>query len=483
MSFFIRRKKDENKHVKAKKGRNHSEAVGRKKDGPPRKKKKIVDEEIESDSDIENDEGAEKQAFSSEEEEEETAQEKKLRLTKQYLAKMEAHEAELQEDEAGLKDAISHRLKEELLEQTGRLYKEVADKYLPPDPGEIKVLRGHQLSVTCVVISPDSQCIFSAAKDCSIIKWNVEQGKKMHVIHGGRKGTEKRHTGHTGHVLSLAISSDGKYLASGDANKLIHIWNPDNCELIHTFEGHRGPVTGLSFRKGSHQLFSASHDRFVKVWNLDEMAYVETLIGHQDAITGIDSLTRERALTCGGRDNSIRIWKIIEESQLLFLGHGSSIDCVSLINESNFVSGADDNSISLWGVMKKKPLFTVKNAHGSQNPNSAQNPDTTQNKQTSVYQENWITSISSMQYTDLIASGSKDGCVRFWKCGEDFKSLKQIFSVPLKGFVNCVKFSGDGQFVVAGIGQEHRLGRWWRLKEAKNSVCVIPLHKKEKEKT
>lgn len=44
--------------------------------------------------------------------------------------------------------------------------------------------------------------------------------------------------------------------------------------------------------------------------------------GHHDVITSIDSLTRERAITSGGRDASIRIWKIVEESQLVFNGHG-----------------------------------------------------------------------------------------------------------------------------------------------------------------
>lgn len=35
---------------------------------------------------------------------------------------------------------------------------------------EIKVLRGHKLPVTCLVISSDDKYIFSAAKDCTIIK-------------------------------------------------------------------------------------------------------------------------------------------------------------------------------------------------------------------------------------------------------------------------------------------------------------------------
>lgn len=39
-----------------------------------------------------------------------------------------------------------------------------------PAPADIRVLRGHQLSITCVVITPDDAAIFSAAKDCTIIK-------------------------------------------------------------------------------------------------------------------------------------------------------------------------------------------------------------------------------------------------------------------------------------------------------------------------
>lgn len=31
--------------------------------------------------------------------------------------------------------------------------------------------------------------------------------------------------------------------ATGCRNKLIHIWNPDTCEFVHTFHGHRDAVS------------------------------------------------------------------------------------------------------------------------------------------------------------------------------------------------------------------------------------------------
>ena len=47
------------------------------------------------------------------------------------------------------------------------------------------------------------------------------------------------------------------------------------------------------------------------------------------------------------------------------------------------------------------------------------------------------------------------------------------------GFVNSLRFSSEGLRLVAGVGQEHRLGRWWRMKEAKNHVAIVKLIRKD----
>ena len=56
------------------------------------------------------------------------------------------------------------------LEQSGRLQRQVARDYLTPRNEDITVLKGHKLSITCLVISPDNKHVFSGSKDCSIIK-------------------------------------------------------------------------------------------------------------------------------------------------------------------------------------------------------------------------------------------------------------------------------------------------------------------------
>lgn len=71
--------------------------------------------------------------------------------------------------------AIAKRLKEEYLEEKGRLRKAVADTYTGHK--EPCILRGkeHKGSVTCVCISNDGQFLFSGSKDGGLVKCKNER--------------------------------------------------------------------------------------------------------------------------------------------------------------------------------------------------------------------------------------------------------------------------------------------------------------------
>ena len=68
-------------------------------------------------------------------------------------------------------------------------------------------------------------------------------------------------------------------------------------------------------------------------------------------------------MTVGGRDGSARVWKIVEESQLVYNGPQSSLDCVKLLNEEHWVTAGEDGHLAVWGIHKKKPLASVRWSH------------------------------------------------------------------------------------------------------------------------
>lgn len=393
------------------------------------------------------------QEYESDEDQEETAQEKRVRLAKKYLEEIEEEEKDRAEFEEG---AVARRLREEYLEEKGRLRKIVASNYTTHEQPIILRCKEHKESITCVCLSSNGKFLYSGSKDGGLVKWSLKERTKLKALKGKRKDQDGIKC-----VLCMAVSSDGKLLVVGDSGcKDVKVYCADTLKHIKNLQGHRGSVTGVVFRKDTRTLYSASEDRSVKVWNLDDMAYVESLFGHQSGITSIDALTRERAISSGGFDGTVRIWKIVEESQLIFNGHSGSIDSVKLINEENFFSCGDDGQLCVWGCLKKKPLCCVPNAHGRDEVND---------------QPMWISSIATLLNTDLVASGSRNGTVKLWQCNEHFKSLNPLFEINLIGFINSLVFTPDGSHLIAGIGQEHRLGRWWRVPEAKNSIVIVPL--------
>jgi WD40 repeat protein len=69
----------------------------------------------------------------------------------------------------------------------------------------------------------------------------VETNTRLFTFKGGRDKPE--FGGHTNQVYSIAVSSDGRFLASGGMDNKIRIWDAQNNKLLDTFSGHRDFIT------------------------------------------------------------------------------------------------------------------------------------------------------------------------------------------------------------------------------------------------
>ncbi|AQK64177.1 U3 snoRNP-associated protein-like YAOH-like [Zea mays] len=435
-----------------------------------------------------------------EDEDEETVGEKKMRIAKEWLKKVTEVAKRGQEDDDEDENVSGGRrvaeiLQRKQLEESGRKRREIAARVLPPGPQDgFKVLVKHRQPVTAVALSKDSDKGFSGSKDGIIMHWDVETGKCEKYIWPSEDVLVSHHAKppvsakRSKQVLALAASSDGRYLASGGLDRHIHLWDIRSQEHIQAFSGHRGPISCLAFAPDSSELFSGSFDRSIMQWNAEDRTYMNCLYGHQNEILTMDAFSKERILTVA-RDRTMHLWKIPEESQLVFRAPvATSLECCCFIDDKEFLSGSDDGSIELWSIMRKKPILIVKNAHpvSCTDLNSVDNDDESP-KENGIHKpesvssaaQSWVGTVAARRGSDLAASGAGNGLVRLWAIKPDSKGVEPLFDLKLDGFVNSLAIAKSGRFIVAGVGQEPRLGRWGRVRSAQNGVAIHPIRLKD----
>lgn len=478
--------------------------------------------------------------------ENETAAEKRLRLAERYLENIRNEV----EDEVGFdaaqidKDLIAERLKEDVAETKGKIYRSIARELDFEHAPHVAGFSGLQKSTTgCALKLPYAWTI---SKDLVVEKWEIADPKsyapdpsrpsnitprktpKRLLWRKGNKNKkgDRGFLGHTGEIISIAISDSGKYLATGDKHARLIVWDAETLTPRHLFTRHRDAVMSLSFRRGTDQLFSGGADRAVIVWSAPESAYIETLVGHQDVVVGVAGgleVNQETCISVGARDRTARLWRVVEENQLVFQGGGTarqkgleklrkgrfgknvdtdenadesktngiqddedppiaytegSIDCVALLDASLFVTASDNGALSLWSTNRKKPLFTYPLTHGRDprlTPEQmSANDDAEISAKPGPRLPRYVTALTTVPFADLILTASWDGWIRAWKVADNKRTIEpvgKVGRVPVESDLDMDEQSPEDPALIRGI--VNGLSVQERGDRGKDGLCIV----------
>jgi transcription initiation factor TFIID subunit 5 len=89
--------------------------------------------------------------------------------------------------------------------------------------------------------------------------WDLQSGHQVRLF-----------SGHFGAVRAVAISPDGRMLATSGDDPFINIWDLGSGKKMHTLQGHTGRVHSLDFSmEGSTGvLASGGDDDTVRIWDV-----------------------------------------------------------------------------------------------------------------------------------------------------------------------------------------------------------------------
>ena len=283
----------------------------------------------------------------------------------------------------------------------------------------LHTLLGHSGSVNSVAISPNGKIIASGSEDKTIKIWNLNTGTLLRTL-----------TEHSWSVYSIAISPDGQTLASGSGDTTIKLWNLNTGDLIHTIPSESN-VDALAFSPDGQMLLSGSdHPSTCAFWDLRKGEFSEApCIGVCSVAISPDGYT-----VVNGRADGIIQIRYLKEKHRTFLGHSSSVNSVAVSPDSQLVaSGSNDKTIKIWNLCTGE-LLRILTGHVEPVKSVAISPDgqslvsgswdktikiwniyTGKLLQTLFGHSGWVKSVAITPDGRILVSGSLDGTIKIWR--------------------------------------------------------------------
>jgi len=193
-------------------------------------------------------------------------------------------------------------------------------------------------TISCVAISPDNQIVVGGGWK-KIIIWNAKTGELLRNIEG-----------HSNWVLSVAISPDNKFIASGSADKTIKIWSLESGELVNILTSHSNWVNVVAFTPDGKSLVSGSADKTVKVWGFFTGKCLHTFQKHSQAVRCLAISSDGEILVSGSADKTINLWDLKTKKYLhSFEGHSDWIEGVDISpNKEKLIGISRDGEVKVW---------------------------------------------------------------------------------------------------------------------------------------
>lgn len=211
-------------------------------------------------------------------------------------------------------------------------------------------VKAHAELVHAVAVSADGKLLATAGFDNKVKLWDVSPD--------GSLKEKKVLAGHTAAVYAVAFHpKDPKIVATASQDKTARLWDIAEGKMTVELKGHTDIVDTIAFSPDGKTLATAGADKSVKLWNAADGKELKTLGSHDGSVYAVAFSPDGKLLASAGsgKDNLVKIWDVKDQKELTQLkGHDQPVTAVVFADNEKVVTASMDRTIRTWTTKEPK---------------------------------------------------------------------------------------------------------------------------------
>ncbi|CAL9738297.1 U3 small nucleolar RNA-associated protein 12 [Monosporozyma servazzii] len=151
-------------------------------------------------------------------------------------------------------------------------------------------------------------------------------------------------------ILAVRISPEDRFLAVSLLDNTVKVFFLDTMKFFLSLYGHKLPVLSIDISFDSKIIITSSADKNIKIWGLDFGDCHKSLFAHQDSIMNVKFVPESHNFFSCSKDGVIKYWDGDKfECIQKLAAHQSEVWSLAIASDASFVvSSSHDHSIRIW---------------------------------------------------------------------------------------------------------------------------------------